>query len=83
MLRLLGRVLDRLSIDDGMPAIIHVARRAANAVPALIIGHGIWVVPHLSPAVRSVIGALADAIVVLTIARMLSELPLAAMACVA
>lgn len=72
LLRLMGRLLDHFSIDDGMPAIIQVARRAANAVPALIVGHGIWVVPHLSPAVRSVIGAIADAIVVLAIARMLS-----------
>lgn len=70
----MGRLLDHLSIDDGMPAIIDVARRGANAVPALIIGHGIWVVPHLSPDVRSVIGAIADAIVVLTITRMLSAI---------
>ena len=70
----MGRVLDHLSIDDGMPAIIDVARRGANAVPAIIVGHGIWVVPHLSPEVRSVIGAIADAAVVLTIARMLSAM---------
>jgi miniconductance mechanosensitive channel len=72
VLRLLGRLLDHLSIDDGIPGIIHVARRAANAVPALIVGHGIGLVPHLSPDIRSVIGAIADAVVVLTIARTLS-----------
>jgi miniconductance mechanosensitive channel len=72
VLRAINRLLDHLSVDDGMPAVIRVARRAANAVPALIIGHGIWVVPQLSANVRALIGATADAVVVLTVARALS-----------
>lgn len=72
MLRAIGRVLDHLRIDDSMPMVIVVARRAANVVPALIIGYGIWVVPHLSPTVSTVIGAIANVMVVLTIARTLS-----------
>jgi miniconductance mechanosensitive channel len=71
-LRAINRLLDHLSLDDGMPSVIVVARRAANAVPALIIGHGIAVVPHLSPSVRVLIGAVADAVVVLMVARALS-----------
>lgn len=72
MLRSIDRVLDHLSVDDGMPAIIQVARRGANAVPAVIIGHGIWIVPHISAAARATIGAIADALVVLIVARTLS-----------
>jgi miniconductance mechanosensitive channel len=72
VLRAINRLLDHLSVDDGMPAVIRVARRAAHAVPALIFGHGIWVVPHLSANVRALIGATADAVVVLTVARTLS-----------
>ena len=72
VLRAINRLLDRLRVDDGIPAVIVVARRAANAVPALIIGHGISVVPHLPASVRGLIGATADAVVVLTLARALS-----------
>ncbi|MBY8829141.1 mechanosensitive ion channel family protein [Hephaestia sp. CMS5P-6] len=72
VLRSIDRVLDHLSVDDGMPAIIQVARRGANAVPAVIIGHGIWIVPHISAAARATIGAIADALVVLIVARTLS-----------
>lgn len=72
VLRAISRLLDHLKIDDGIPAIRSVAQRAANAVPAIIIGHGIWVVPHLSPDTRTLIGAVADVVVVMTLARMMS-----------
>jgi len=72
VLRVIDRVLDHLGVDDALPAVIVVARRAANAVPALIIGRGIWAVPHISTEVRTVISAIAGAIVALTLARMLS-----------
>ena len=62
VLHVINRLLDRLRIDDGMPAIIQVARRAATALPVLIVGHGVQLVPHLSAASRSVVAAIADAI---------------------
>jgi miniconductance mechanosensitive channel len=74
VLRAIDALLDRLSIDDGVPAIIHVAQRLANAVPALIVGLGIRVVPHLSPDVRNVVAAIAGALVVLATARALSAM---------
>lgn len=72
VLRLIGRALEHLKIDDGMPALIRVAQRLANAVPAMIIGYGIWLVPNLSDTVRVVVAAIANALTVLAIARALS-----------
>jgi len=72
VLRVIVRMLDHLRIDDGMPAIIQVAQRLANAVPALIIGRGIWLVPNLPENIRAVVAALASAVIVLAIARALS-----------
>lgn len=72
VLRVIGRALDHFKIDDGIPAIIEVARRFGNAVPALIVGRGIWIVPNLSPDVRGLIAAICEALVALAIARTLS-----------
>jgi miniconductance mechanosensitive channel len=74
VLHVINRLLDRLRIDDGMPAIIQVARRAATALPVLIVGHGVQLVPHLSAASRSVVAAIADAMIVMLVARTISAM---------
>src|SRR3546814_2858085 len=55
VLRTIERLLDRLTIDDAMPSIPKVVGRLARAVPALIVGGGIHVVPHLPAEARAVV----------------------------
>ncbi|UCJ16372.1 mechanosensitive ion channel family protein [Pseudomonas sp. MM211] len=46
----------------------HVVRRLANIVPALILTSGIKIVPHLPPAVITVVDNVCSAFIILTIA---------------
>ncbi|RIA36625.1 miniconductance mechanosensitive channel [Hephaestia caeni] len=72
VLRAIARLLDRLTIDDAMPSIPKVVGRLARAVPALIVGGGIHVVPHLPAEARAVVSAIAGAFVVVAITRAFS-----------
>jgi miniconductance mechanosensitive channel len=69
VLRVIERLLRRLTIDDAMPSIPKVVRRLASAVPAVIVGSGIQIVPHLPEAARDLISALAGAFVIVAVTR--------------
>jgi miniconductance mechanosensitive channel len=69
VLRIIERLLQRLTIDDAMPSIPKVVRRLASAVPALIVGSGIQLVPHLPDMARDLISALAGAFVIVAVTR--------------
>ncbi|WP_374406073.1 mechanosensitive ion channel family protein [Pelagerythrobacter sp.] len=72
VLRVVDKVLERTTFDDNMPSIPLIAGRLANAVPAIIIGAGVAVVPNLPPAVEILVATLASAFVILTVARAIS-----------
>src|SRR3546814_6578224 len=74
VLRTIERLLDRLTIDDAMPSIPKVVGRLARAVPALIVGGGFHVVPHLPAEARAVVSAIAGAFVVVAITRAFSAM---------
>src|SRR3546814_19076391 len=74
VLRTIERLLDRLTIDDAMPSIPKVVGRLARAVPALLVGGGIHVVPHLPAEARAVVSAIAGAFVVVAITRAFSAM---------
>jgi miniconductance mechanosensitive channel len=58
--------------DDG-PTSAPIAARLANIVPALIISSGIGAVPHLSPAVATVVSNVVAASIILFVAMAISE----------
>ncbi|MBR0553807.1 mechanosensitive ion channel family protein [Stakelama marina] len=69
VLRAVDGLLERTTFDDNIPAIPVVIGRLVNTVPAVIIGEGIVLVPHLPYEVRTLVESLANAFVIFTIAR--------------
>lgn len=66
--RLLRQFTQQGSEDFG------VIKRLANIAPALVIGHGVQLVPHLPEALVSIVRNLTGAFIILTLAMALSAL---------
>jgi len=72
ILRIFRRGIDALSLVIHGDALLPMARRLANIVPAVIISRGVLAVPHLPPEVITVTQNVVSAFIVLTIALTLS-----------
>ena len=73
VLRLLPRLLGRLSLEDEQPHVLAFVARLSNIVPALVIQAGVGAVPHLPQGSGQLVSRLAMAFIALTIAMALSR----------
>ena len=73
VLRLLPRLLGRLSVEGEERHVGAVVARLSNIVPALVIQNGIQIVPHLPAGTERLIAKLATAFIVLTVALALGR----------
>lgn len=71
VLQLFRRILRQTPIAEEADGLTNIARRLSNLVPAIIVGAGIDLVPHVPGEVIAVVTNLAEAFMVLTIARAL------------
>jgi miniconductance mechanosensitive channel len=72
ILRVLGRMLDGLSLAVQAKDARPIARRLANVVPAIVISHGVRLAPHLPVEVETVTRNVCSAFIVLTIVLAIS-----------